>query len=204
MERDFKGIWIPKEIWEDDKLDATDKIIFAEIDSLDVEGRGCYASNSYLATFCHCTERRVSMGVSKLIQSSYIEQIGFDGRTRILRSRLENFSRQGGNNFQADTKNIPDSLYNNKIDNNIDNNKYKENKAKEKPTLEEVRAYCNERNNGVDAERWYNYYSANGWKVGKNPMKDWKAAVRTWERKTEKPKDVSFDVNEFFERNRKR
>lgn len=50
------------------------------------------------------------------------------------------------------------------------------------PTLEEVRAYCLERNNGVDAQHFLDYYSANGWKVGRNPMKDWKAAVRTWER----------------------
>lgn len=50
------------------------------------------------------------------------------------------------------------------------------------PTLEEVRAYCQERQNSVDPERWLNYYTSNGWRVGKNPMKDWKAAVRTWER----------------------
>ena len=50
------------------------------------------------------------------------------------------------------------------------------------PALEEVEQYCFERNNGVDAQRWYDYYSSNGWRVGKNPMKDWKAAVRTWER----------------------
>lgn len=50
------------------------------------------------------------------------------------------------------------------------------------PTLEEVKAYCAERGGKVDAENWYDWYSANGWKVGKNPMKDWKAAVRTWER----------------------
>lgn len=50
------------------------------------------------------------------------------------------------------------------------------------PTLEEVTAYCKERGNGVDAQHFLDHYSANGWKVGKNPMKDWKAAVRTWER----------------------
>ena len=50
------------------------------------------------------------------------------------------------------------------------------------PTLEEVKAYCSERKNGVDAERFVNYYTANGWKVGKNPMKDWKAACRNAER----------------------
>lgn len=50
------------------------------------------------------------------------------------------------------------------------------------PTLEEVQAYCEERNNNVDAQRFIDYYTSNGWKVGKNSMKDWKAAVRTWER----------------------
>ena len=50
------------------------------------------------------------------------------------------------------------------------------------PTVEEVKAYCLERKNNVDAVRFVDYYTANGWKVGKNPMKDWRAAVRTWER----------------------
>ena len=51
------------------------------------------------------------------------------------------------------------------------------------PTLEDVKAYCQERNNGVDPNKWYDHYLAVGWKVGKNPMKDWKAAVRKWEEK---------------------
>lgn len=51
-----------------------------------------------------------------------------------------------------------------------------------RPTLEEVTAYCNERNNKVDPQKWIDHYASNGWKVGKNPMKDWQAAVRTWEK----------------------
>ena len=50
------------------------------------------------------------------------------------------------------------------------------------PTLDEVKAYCSERKNNVDATRFIDYYTANGWLIGKNKMKDWKAAVRTWER----------------------
>ncbi len=57
-----------------------------------------------------------------------------------------------------------------------------------KPNVEDIIDYCNERNNYVDAQKFYDYYSSNGWKVGKNPMKDWKAAVRTWEKNTEAPK----------------
>ena len=50
------------------------------------------------------------------------------------------------------------------------------------PTIEEVKAYCIERGNRVNPEQFVDFYSAKGWLVGKNKMKDWKAAVRTWER----------------------
>ena len=52
----------------------------------------------------------------------------------------------------------------------------------EKPTLSEIEQYCIERNNNINAAQFYDYYESNGWKVGKNAMKDWKACVRTWER----------------------
>lgn len=50
------------------------------------------------------------------------------------------------------------------------------------PTVDEIKSYCSERKNDVDAQRFFDYYESNGWHVGKNKMKDWKAAVRTWER----------------------
>lgn len=59
------------------------------------------------------------------------------------------------------------------------------------PAVEEVREYCMERQNGIDAHRFVDYYSSNGWMVGKSKMKDWKAAVRTWEQREQprsKPK----------------
>ena len=52
----------------------------------------------------------------------------------------------------------------------------------EKPSISEIKQYCMERNNNIDASQFYDYYESNGWKVGKNSMKDWKACVRTWER----------------------
>ena len=51
------------------------------------------------------------------------------------------------------------------------------------PTVDQVREYCEERCNSVNPQRFVDYYSSNGWMVGKNKMKDWKAAVRTWEQK---------------------
>ena len=85
----------------------------------------------------------------------------------------------------------------------------KESKTKDRrfsiPTVEEVRAYCSERRNGIDAEQFFDFYTAKGWKIGKEPMKDWKAAIRTWERRSGgKPKqqplknENDIDISQFF------
>lgn len=58
-----------------------------------------------------------------------------------------------------------------------------------KPSVEEIAAYCAERNNSIDPQQFFDFYESKGWKVGNQSMKDWKAAVRTWERR-EKPKKV--------------
>lgn len=83
--------------------------------------------------------------------------------------------------------------------NNNDNNNNNENNKKSgrfaPPSLEEIRNYCMEKNYHVDAEAFRSFYESNGWKVGKNPMKNWKAAVLTWEkrdRKETKPKAQDF------------
>lgn len=55
------------------------------------------------------------------------------------------------------------------------------------PTLQEVSDYCQQRNSGVNPHKWFDHYKSNGWKVGRNPMKDWKAAVRKWEDEPAKP-----------------
>jgi len=56
-----------------------------------------------------------------------------------------------------------------------------------RPSVQEVAEYIRSRGSNVDAQRFVDFYTSNGWKVGKNPMKDWKAAVRTWEKRDEKP-----------------
>lgn len=69
-------------------------------------------------------------------------------------------------------------------------NQTKDTKTFERPTLEQIQAYCLERKNTVDPEKWFSYYQSNGWKVGKNSMKDWEAAIRTWEKSDyNKPQD---------------
>lgn len=62
-----------------------------------------------------------------------------------------------------------------------DNKEYKDIYISIPPKIEDVKKYCLERNNGVDFNKWFDFYSAKDWFIGKNKMKDWRAAVRTWE-----------------------
>ena len=176
VNRDFKGVWIPKEIYLDERLTALDKIILVEIDSLDDGKTGCFASNEYLADFCQCSKAKVTSAISKLIECGYLEQIGFDGRRRILRSRLLKSSRQNTKKYKAESEKVGH--------NNIENKKENKNIP---PTIDEVREYCKIRHNGIDAEAFIDYYQQQGWKLANgNKMKDWQAAVRTWEKRDKK------------------
>lgn len=73
------------------------------------------------------------------------------------------------------------------------------------PTIEEIREYCVSRNNNVNPEQFYDFYESKGWMVGNARMKDWKAAVRTWERRSERAPATaqkhkgSFDTDDFFQ-----
>lgn len=190
--RDFKGVWIPKEVWLDTRLNALDKVILMEIDSLDQGEKGCYASNEHLATFCQCSKTKVSTAISKLIECGYVYIQNFDGRKRELKSRLSNFERQNIKNCNADIQNLKESnTYRNTNNNtnsklkesNKENNNTPEKKERFKaPSVEEVQEYCTERGNNIDAQHFIDYYSARGWMLGKNHIKDWKACIRTWER----------------------
>lgn len=89
--RDFKGVWIPKDIYLNSDLNWTDKLLLIEIDSLDVDENkhgGCFASNAYFAKFLGVTEKTISTSISKLKDLDLIYQASFNGRTRVLKSRL--------------------------------------------------------------------------------------------------------------------
>ena len=73
MERNFKGIWIPKEIWLSEELTIQEKVMLVEIDSLDNEETGCYASNNYFSKFFKLTAQRVSQIIAKFSASKKTE-----------------------------------------------------------------------------------------------------------------------------------
>lgn len=72
MERDFKGVWIPKEIWINNELGWTEKLLLVEIHSLE-KNRECYATNKYFADFFNLSKSRISKMISKLCEKKYIQ-----------------------------------------------------------------------------------------------------------------------------------
>lgn len=87
LPRDFKGIWIPREIWLDQTMNYFEKCLLAEIHSLNGQD-GCFASNEYLCNFFNEKERKIQDALAKLKAKGYIYIESFDGRTRILRTNL--------------------------------------------------------------------------------------------------------------------
>ena len=132
QERDFKGVWIPKEVWLDKRLSALDKIIFVEIDSLDSEEKGCFASNKYIAEFCQCSETKVSKSISLLIKLGYLYLQHFDGRQRELKSRFTKNASPPCKKDKADYQKVQDTnIVNNKVNNIVK-------RGKEIPSPEQI------------------------------------------------------------------
>lgn len=180
MERIVKGIWIPLEIWQNTDLNWNEKILLMEIDSFTSAGRDCYFSNEYIAELLGVSERYASKCLSNLIDAGYVNVVRFDGRKRYVESELKFQAGWNKSSMQGGT-NVPHTN-NNYLNKNINKEReYKEQVRFVKPTVAEVSAYCKERNNHINAEEFVAFYESKGWMIGKNPMKDWKAAVITWE-----------------------
>ncbi len=104
--------------------------------------------------------------------------------------------------FYDNNKILNNKILNNKESNNINIITKESSKRFVKPTIEEIQKYCSDRNNNVDANYFYDFYESKGWMIGKNKMKDWKSAVRTWEKnnkevKTKSKKDKGWE-DEFW------
>lgn len=176
---------IPAEVRYNESLRANEKLMYGEITALSNKTGVCTASNNYFARLYSVQPSAISKWISDLQKYDYIEveyvKEGKEIKKRIIKLKGSHkceylFTNEEGGYSQKGKEN-------NTSNNNTSIKKeiYKEKKFK-KPTLEEVKEYCLERNNNVDAELFINYYESNGWKVGRNSMKDWKACVRTWER----------------------
>ena len=181
MERLIKGIWIPIEIWQDKSLSWNEKILLMEIDSFTSKGHECYISNEYIAELLGVSMSWASKCLSHLMEIGYVKMVRFDGRKRYVESTIQ-FKADLNNSSMQDGTLVQHTNIENKYINN--NSLYKKNSSHfQKPSLDEIREYCISRGNKVDPEQFFNFYESKGWIIGKSPMKDWRAAVRTWEKR---------------------
>jgi hypothetical protein len=118
--RDFKGVWIPKEVWLNENLSIIEKCLLVEIDSLDNSDRGCFASNEYLAKFVQLSESRVAHIISDLKKREYIVVVFTDGRNRGLKLHPQQ-SRFAKNSKAASLKTTKQSSRNQQHSNTVNN-----------------------------------------------------------------------------------
>ena len=201
---------IPASVRYNEKLNSSQKLFYGEITALTFKTGECWASNTYFARIYKVSPSLISNWLRALEKEKLII-VDYKKNGKEIIKRIIKIT--GIQNIEYPIQNIEGgySKYlkeNNTSINNTSNKEkiYKKEKFK-KPTLEEVEAYCKERNNNVDAELFINHYDSNGWKVGKNSMKDWKACIRTWERnKVNEHKETRYEreqriMKEWLERN---
>ena len=161
-------------------------LLYALIYSYSDGGSAFYGSTEYLAKRLGSSKSRIIKVLNEMVSKELIIK-KTSGRFNFY---VTNFnyvcntdeppvSEQHPIRCQVDTETsvipTPNNI-NNNIKNNISVTRFV------KPKVEEIDSYCKERKNNVDAQQFFDYYESKGWKVGKSPMKDWKSAVRTWER----------------------
>ena len=171
-------------------LKGNDLTVFAVLQGFSQKGAGCYyGGQKLLAEICGVEPRTLRRIIDRLVQKGLVvreEIIRGNGKfcaygvaDKMSGGRGQNV-RTLADKMSANNDNIKSTLSKDK-DAGVVITRTRE--KFQKPTVEEVREYCESRRNGIDPEAFVAFYESNGWKVGRNAMKDWKAAVRTWEQR---------------------
>ena len=206
-------------------LDGRELQCYAIIYSLSQLGEGRYiAGLKFLAEFMQCTQPTVSSAIKALFDKGLIKKdeiVTENGRRVFYYCADSDIEEEESTNNPEGCKNNPEGVNKKFMDGvnkkfmpkyNIEENKKEIEKKVDdktstkkrfvKPTIDQIAAYINEKNLHFDADGFYDYYESKGWLVGKSPMKDWKAACRTWEH-NRKSIDKNKEVNEEIPDERK-
>ena len=187
---------IPAEVRYSKNLTPNAKLLYAEITALCNMNGKCTASTDYFSKLYEVSRISIQKWLKILEDNNYIKRVNIYKQgskqidTRVI--TLVNIPCK-----EKLTDNINTKVYNN---NNIT---YSNNKVRfKKPNIDEVKNYCILRKNNIDAEAFIDFYQSKNWFVGKNKMKDWKACIRTWERRETKKTTTSklhAQINEWQE-----
>jgi len=168
---------LTSEVRYNQNLTPNAKLLYAEITALINMNGVCFASNSYFANLYGKTKTTISKWVSELVKEGFIElSFTYKEGSKEIDNRYIRIIKGGV--VKKDNTPLVKKLKDNTTIVNT-NTTY----SNKKPSIEEIKDYCLERNNGIDAEQFFDFYESKGWLVGKNKMKNWQAAVRTWEKR---------------------
>ena len=186
---------IPAQVRYSKKLTPNAKLLYAEITALCNMNGKCTASTEYFCKLYEVSRVSIQKWLKILEDNKHIKRVNIykQGSKEILTRVITLVNIPGKEKL---TDNINTKVYNNT------NTTYSNKGRFNKPTLDQVNDYCIERKNNVDAEAFLDFYESKDWKIGKNKMKDWKACVRTWERReTKKPtmSKLHSQINEWQE-----
>ena len=187
---------LPAQVLLSKVLTDKQKLLIALISNLSNERGYCFASNKYLGDCLDCSESTIKDHLKKLEDMTILGRIiklkengDFEYRSLVINIEIP---RPEKTTTSAEKSAYPSArklAHNNIVINNkdiIDNKLYTDNKKFVKPTPKEVNDYAKEIDFKLDGEYFCDWNEARGWLVSKNPMKDWKAAVRTWKRNSSK------------------
>ena len=185
---------IPAEVRYSKDLTPNAKLLYAEITALCNMNGKCTASTQYFCKLYEVSRGSIQNWLKLLEDNGYIERtVIFRQGSKEILSRYIKLKDKGSLKNYTDNTNI-----------NITNTNLTDSNKKErfkKPTIEEVKNYCILRKNNIDAESFIDFYESKNWQIGKNKMKDWKACVRTWERREMKKQTMSkidSQLNEYL------
>ena len=195
---------IPMEVLISKELSDKAKLIYAELSSLDSKAGFAWCSNKYLAELFDVSVWTISKCIKELVEFKYIKcEYETDNARKIflIKPIVKNLKTYSEKSKNPNVKNhktlcekqqtpIVKNANKESIDEKVNKESIKENNnsgAKaisfKKPLISEIEKYCKDRKNNIDARSFFDFYESKGWMIGKNKMKDWKAAVRTWEQR---------------------
>ena len=168
------------EVRYDNRLKANVKLLYAEITALCGMNAECFASNKYFSDLYGKSKTSISVWISELVKYGYIKvRYTYKEGTKEILNRYISILKGGieeklNHPYKKTSKSSNTSI--NTMSTNTKGVSFK------KPTIIEIKEYCLERKNTVDAETFFNFYESKDWLIGKNKMKKWKACVITWEK----------------------
>lgn len=206
----MSGNYLTIQDWMVSKLNlkGVDLIVYAIIYGFSQDGKSFFnGGQNYLAFWSNSTVRGVQKSLKKLIERGLISKNEYGYNTNSVRiddelsSQKHELCSHDTHELSSQKSELCSEKHELSSPNNIDNisikekeiNKEKEKSGFKKPSLSEIYEYCQSRNNGIDAQEFFDFYQSKNWMVGKNKMSDWRAAVRTWEhkRKDQKPSSTN-------------